>query len=90
MTKAELLAQIAEETETSKVRVEKILETIIETIVNEVKADRSLTLKGLGTFSLAKRAARKGRNPKTGAEIDIAASKSMKFKPSKTVKDVLN
>lgn len=90
MTKAELVAQIAEETETSKVRVEKILETIIKTIVDEIKAGRSLTVKGLGTFSLAERAARKGRNPKTGAEIDIAASKSMKFKPSKAVKDVLN
>ena len=89
MTKAELIAKIADKTETSKVRVDQILGALVETIVDEVKGGGDITLTGLGTFSLTQRAARKGRNPRTGATIDIPASKAMKFKPSKAVKDLL-
>ena len=90
MTKAELITKIAEKTDTTKTSVDQTLGALIEIIVKEVKAGRSITLAGLGTFSLSKRAARKGRNPQTGETIKIKASKALKFKASKAVKDALN
>ncbi len=90
MTKAELVAHIAEKVDTSKTEADQFLSTLVEAIVSEVKAGRDIALTGLGTFSLTERAARKGRNPRTGEALDIQASKAMKFKQSKTVKDALN
>lgn len=90
MTKAELIAKIADKTDNSKSCVDDVLGTLIETIIDEVKADGSVALAGFGAFSLTQRAARTGRNPQTGAAIQIAASKAMKFKASKAVKDALN
>ncbi|MFH1137900.1 MAG: HU family DNA-binding protein [Pseudomonadota bacterium] len=90
MTKAELVALLAEKTEASKASVEKVLSSLVEVIVGEVKAGRDITLTGLGSFALTERAPRKGRNPRTGEEVDIEARKAIKFKPSKTVKDALN
>ena len=89
MTKAELVSQIAEQAEIKKGEAEKALATIISTVASEVKAGRDMALTGLGTFSLSKRAARKGRNPQTGETIKIPASKSVKFRPSKTLKDMV-
>jgi DNA-binding protein HU-beta len=89
MTKAELIAQIAEQAEIKKGEAEKALATIIATVATEVKAGRDMALTGLGTFSLSKRAARKGRNPRTGETIKIPASKTVKFRPSKALKDMV-
>ena len=89
MTKAELIAQIAEQAEIKKGEAEKALATIIATVATEVKAGRDMALTGLGTFSLSKRAARKGRNPRTGDAIKIPASKTVKFRPSKALKDMV-
>ena len=89
MTKAELITQLAEQAEIKKSEAEKALATIIATVATEVKAGRDMALTGLGTFSLSKRAARKGRNPRTGETIKIPASKTVKFRPSKALKDMV-
>jgi len=90
MTKAELISRLAEKTSASKKDVDRVLSALAEIIVDETKAGQSVPLTGLGTFSLAERSARPGRNPKTGEPITIQASKSIKFKPGKAIKDALN
>ena len=90
MTKAQLIAGIAKEAELTQAAAQKALETITKCIAVEVKAGRSIALPGLGSFNLAKRAARKGRNPRTGAEIKIPASKTVRFKASSVLKDKIN
>lgn len=90
MTKAELVARISEEAGITKTQADKTLKALVETIISEVKGGDRITLTGLGTFSLAEKAARTGRNPQTGASIQIPASKGLKFKASTTVKDSLN
>lgn len=90
MTKAELVAKIAEEVGITKVQAEKTLTVVIATVTKEVKQSDSMVLPGLGTFSLLNRNARTGRNPQTGAEINIPASKTVKFKCAKALKDAVN
>ena len=84
------LSVIAEDAGVTKSAAEKSLAAIIDCVVREVKADRGLILPGLGSFSLAKRAARKGRNPRTGEAIKIPASKTVKFKPAQALKDAVD
>ncbi len=88
MNKTELIAQIANEHKISKITVSKIVNAFTDSVKQTLKSGDSVTLVGFGTFSVGVRAARKGRNPKTGAEIDIAESKSPKFKPGKELKDI--
>lgn len=90
MTKAELVAYIAEQAEIKKAEAEAALGAVIESVVDQINGGNSITLTGLGTFSLAERKARKGRNPQTGETMKIPASKTMKFKPAKAVRDKLN
>ena len=90
MNKKELVAAIAESTEVSKKDVEKVLESFVNSVVEEVKNDGKVQLVGFGTFEASERAERTGRNPRTGETVTIAASKVFKFKPGKAVKDVLN
>jgi DNA-binding protein HU-beta len=87
MTKRELLTQVAQEADIKIADADKVVAALIKCVTDEVREGRNLTLTGFGTFSLAQRAARKGRNPRTGAEMDIPASKSVKFKASKTLTD---
>jgi len=88
-TKADLVAEIAEKHDITKVKAAEIVDQALETIVKRAKKGR-VSLFGFGTFETRKRAARKGRNPKTGEELKISASKSLAFKPAKAVKDALN
>ena len=90
MTKAELVAYIAEQAEIKKAEAEAALGAVIESVVEQVCGGNSITLTGLGTFSMAERKARKGRNPQTGETMKIPASNTMKFKPAKAVRDKLN
>lgn len=90
MTKAELVAKIAEGAGITKAQADKALVEVVEAVLDELKAGRAIAITGLGSFSLSERSARKGRNPKTGEEIDIPASRGVKFKPSKNVKDMVN
>ena len=90
MNKAELVAAIAEKTELSKKDAEKALVAFTEVVEEELKKGEKIQLVGFGTFEVSERAARTGRNPQTGEEMKIAASKAPKFKPGKALKDSLN
>ena len=87
MTKAELVAKIAEGAELTKVQAEKALNSFIAATTAALKAGDKITLIGFGTFSAVTRAARIGRNPQTGKELKIAAKTNGKFAPGKALKD---
>jgi len=82
MNKAEVVSQIAADTGLTKIRAAAALNSFMESVVKTLKSGGKLTLVGFGTFSVTKRAARKGRNPATGATIRIKAKKVGKFKAS--------
>ena len=88
MTKAELVAKIAEGAELTKVQAEKALNSFIAATTAALKAGDKITLIGFGTFSAVTRAARIGRNPQTGKELKIAAKTNGKFAPAKALKDL--
>ena len=89
MNKVELVEAMAAKTGLSKKDSEAALKAFIETVEQEVKKGNKVQLVGFGTFEVSKRAARKGRNPKTGEPMKIKASKAPKFKPGKAFKDML-
>jgi DNA-binding protein HU-beta len=86
MTKAELVAAIGKEAKISKAAAEKTLNAFTGSVMKALKKGDKLTLTGFGTFSVAKRKARMGRNPQTGKEIKIAATRVAKFKPGNLLK----
>ena len=90
MNKTELVAAMAEKTELSKKDAEKALKAFTDVVAEELKKGEKVQLVGLGTFEVAEREAREGRNPRTGETMTIAASKSPKFKAGKALKDSLN
>ena len=90
MNKTELIAAIAEKTELSKKDAEKALKAFTDVVAEELKKGEKIQLVGFGTFEVSERAARTGRNPLTGAEMTIAASKAPKFKAGKALKDSIN
>jgi DNA-binding protein HU-beta len=83
MTKAELVAKIAEDAGITKIAATAALDSFMEGVTKSLKDGDKLTLVGFGTFSVSKRAARIGRNPFTGEQIKIKAKKVAKFKASK-------
>jgi DNA-binding protein HU-beta len=89
VTKAELISSVAEQAGLKKVEAEKAVSAFIAS-VTALKSGDKLSLVGFGTFSTAKRAARKGQNPQTGKKIDIPAATVPKFKPGKTLKEAVN
>ncbi|MGL1861732.1 MAG: HU family DNA-binding protein [Pseudodesulfovibrio sp.] len=89
MTKAELVAKIAEKNGTSKAQAEASMNAILDIIKDELAAGNKLTLTGFGTFSVSARKARTGRNPRTGDEIKIPACKVAQFKPGKVLKEAV-
>ena len=90
MNKAELVAAIAESAELTKKDSEKAVKALIDVVTAELKKGEKVQLVGFGTFEVAKRPARKGRNPQTKKEIKIPASKAPKFKAGKALKDAVN
>ena len=90
MNKTELIAAIAEKTELSRKDAEKALKAFTEVVEEELKKGEKIQLVGFGTFEVSERAAREGRNPQTGETMQIAASKSPKFKARKALKDAIN
>lgn len=90
MNKTELVAAIAEKTELSKKDAEKALKAFTDVVAEELKKGEKIQLVGFGTFEVAERAAREGRNPSTGEAMKIAASKTPKFKAGKALKDSIN
>ncbi len=90
MNKTELVVAIAEKAEISRRDAEQALEAFKDVIAEELKKGEKIQLVGFGTFEVSERAARVGRNPQTGEEMQIPASKTPKFKPGKALKDMLN
>lgn len=85
MIKAEFAAKIAEKTELSKAKALEVTEAMLTTILDSLRAGEEVRFLGFGTFSVAKIAARKSRNPRTGESIDLPERKRVKFKVSKKV-----
>ena len=90
MNKADLVAAMAEKAGVSKKAAEASLKAFTDVVAEELKKGEKIQLVGFGTFEVSERAARTGRNPQTGAEMTIAASKAPKFKAGKALKDSLN
>ena len=90
MNKTELVAAMAEKAELSKKDAEAALKAFTEVVAEELQKGEKIQLVGFGTFEVSERAERTGRNPQTGAEMVIPASKAPKFKAGKALKDAIN
>ena len=90
MNKQELIEAMAKADKLSKADNERVLSAFVDAVTKELKKGGKVQLVGFGTFEVGKRAARTGRNPQTGAEIKIKASKAPKFKAGKALKDAVN
>lgn len=90
MNKSELIEHIAQQADISKAAASRALEAVLGGIQSTLKKGDTVSLLGFGTFAVSTRAARTGRNPRTGAEIKIKKAKVPKFRPGKALKDALN
>ncbi|MBD3669287.1 MAG: HU family DNA-binding protein [Gammaproteobacteria bacterium] len=90
MNKSELIDAIADGADISKAAASRALDSAIDAISGAMKGGDQVTIVGFGTFTVRERAARTGRNPRTGEEIKIAAAKVPAFKPGKALKDAVN
>jgi DNA-binding protein HU-beta len=90
MNKGELVAKIAEGADITKASAGRALDSLIGAVTTELSNGGEVTLVGFGTYKVNDRAARTGRNPQTGAEIQIAAAKVPAFKAGKALKDAVN
>ena len=88
MTKTEFVSKVAEELEVPKSVAAETVDAFLKVTTDLLKAGDKITFPGFGTFGVSQRAARKGRNPQTGAELNIAASKSGKFSAGKNLKNL--
>ena len=90
MNKSELIDAVAESSDISKATASRAVDAVIESVTDALKNGEQVTLIGFGTFMVKERSARTGRNPRTGAAIDIAAAKVPSFKAGKALKDAVN
>jgi DNA-binding protein HU-beta len=90
VNKSELIDAIAEGADISKAAAGRALDSVIDSITGALKSGDQVSVVGFGTFTVRERAARTGRNPRTGEEIKIAAAKVPAFKPGKALKDAVN
>lgn len=90
MNKTELIEHIANDADISKAAAARTLESTIEAIKKTLKKGGTVSIVGFGTFTVGQRTARMGRNPRTGATIEIQDAKIPKFRPGKALKDALN
>ena len=90
MNRVELIAAMAEKAELSKKDAEKALKAFTEVVAEELAKGEKIQLVGFGKFEVSERAAREGRNPRSGETMTIAASKAPKFKAGKALKDAIN
>lgn len=90
MNKTELIAAVAEKAELSKKEAEKAVKAFTDVVSEELVNGGKIQLVGFGTFEVSERAAREGRNPKSGEVMNIPASKTPKFKAGKALKDMVN
>jgi len=90
VNKTELIEQIATDADLSKAAAGRALDAMVKAVKTTLKKGGTVSVIGFGTFSVSKRAARTGRNPRTGAPLKIKAAKVAKFRPGKALKDALN
>ncbi|HBB3210461.1 TPA: HU family DNA-binding protein [Escherichia coli] len=90
MNKSELIMKVAEDADISKAKAEAAVNALINSVTEELKSGGTVALTGFGTFQVKERAARTGRNPQTGENIQIAAAKIPGFKAGKGLKDSVN
>ena len=90
MNKASLVEKVQAEYDLTKAQAEQLIEDLFDSIVKEVASGEAVSIAGFGIFEAKKRAARMGRNPKTGEAIQIKASINPKFRPAKAFKDAVN
>ena len=90
MTKAELVDEVAKTTQLTKKHAELIVNTVFESIVNSLKDGEKIELRGFGSFRIRRRGPRIGRNPKTGAKVQVPSKRIPYFKPGKDLKELLN
>ena len=90
MNKADLIEHIAKQADISKAAATRALEAFVGGVQSTLKKNGNVSIVGFGTFTVSKRPARAGRNPRTGAAIKIKAAKVPKFRPGKGLKDALN
>jgi integration host factor subunit beta len=90
MTKADLIEEVSRVVEMTRKESEVIVEAIFDSIVKSLRADDKIEIRGFGSFRTRQRQPRIGRNPKTGARVEVPAKKIPYFKPSKELKDVVN
>ena len=89
MTKTELVSVVAEKAGLTKVDADRAVKALLDAITDCLKSGDKLSLVGFGTFSVSQRAARTGKNPRSGEKIEIAASNTPRFKAGKALKEVL-
>ena len=90
MTKADLIEEVSRTVEMSRKDSEVIVETIFESIVKALRSADKIEIRGFGSFRTRERRSRVGRNPKTGARVDVPPKRIPYFKPSKELKDLVN
>ena len=90
MTKAELVEEVARAAELTKKDSEVIVEEVFKNIIQALNRGEKIELRGFGSFRVRQRDARRGRNPKTGAPVDIPAKRVPYFKPGKELKELIN
>ena len=90
MTKADLVDEVAKNSDLSKKDAETIVQTVLDSIVDSLKGGQKVELRGFGSFRLRERSSRQGRNPKTGKAVFVPAKKIPCFKPGKELKDLIN
>jgi integration host factor subunit beta len=90
MTKAELVEEVARVSELTKKHSEVIVNTVFDSIVEALRKDEKIELRGFGSFRIRQRRSRQGRNPKTGDKVDVPAKRIPYFKPGKELKELIN
>jgi len=90
MTKAELVEEVSRVSELTKKHSEIIVNTVFDSIVGALQKDEKIELRGFGSFRIRQRRSRQGRNPKTGAKVDVPAKRIPYFKPGKELKELIN
>ena len=90
MTKADLVEEVTRVTELPRKESEAVVETIFESIISALQTDDKIEIRGFGSFRTRQRRGRTGRNPKTGAKVEVPPKKIPYFKPSKELKDFVN
>jgi DNA-binding protein HU-beta len=90
MNQGDLADAVAEATGTGKAQAARVVEAVLDAVRDGLKRGEKVTISGFGSFEPSRREARRGRNPRTGEAVEVAASTSVKFRPGKGLKDALD